>query len=63
MKSFIRAHWPKIIISLLVIIFLILVMNRKSIMENKITKAKIEIFKGIQDQDMDQIQSGIDSIR
>ena len=62
MKEFFRQHWLKCAIIILIIILITLFSQRKRILNHKITKAKMQIFEGIQDQDIDKVKSALDSI-
>lgn len=62
MKTIFRKHWLKICIGLLITLLLILYYKREAIAENKIVKAKMEIFKAALESDTARIKEVIDSL-
>ena len=63
MKEWVRNNWPTLVALILALVILVLFLNRKDILNHRVTKAKIEIFDGIKDQDKEKIKNGIDSIK
>ena len=63
MKTLIENHWPKMVALILLLAMILVYVNRDSIFENKITQSKMEIWKGVRDQDMDRVKRGIDTLK
>jgi len=63
MKNWILNNWPKLVGIMLLTGIILFFINRESIMNHRVTKAKMEIFDGIKDRDKEKIRNGIDSIK
>ncbi len=63
MKQFLQNHWLKVFIVALISILIIIYLNRKKIGENKIVKAKIELFKATQNHDFERVKEVLDTFK
>lgn len=62
MKEFLLKYWVRILISFLVILFITLFVFRDRIAENKIVKAKMDIFNAGLEGDTAKVYEIIDSV-
>jgi hypothetical protein len=63
LKSKIKKHRLKLIIAVLVIGLFVLLWKKKAIVDNKYSKAKLEMLKALMDKDYDKAKSVLDTLR